>query len=585
MRIEEARKHRFSVNKKRRARFPSTEYPNCKMKKLRATLRAGASAAVYLMATTYLTGVASCSSNGGSSPAGLSQGCTLNSDCSSPFVCVFARCHQQCNVSGDCLVAGARCVTVMGPHGSEGGVCQLSVETGCGGSIACPGDQVCGSDMQCRASCATTPCLGMQSCVSNAGMSACYEPDNPFDHSTVGDAGSDSGTPVGGGDAGGDSASLPDGGDGGSLTMDSGSSDGTVGPDGHAEASSDATPDVSLDASNVPPPEAGSIGFMPTNFVPSAVSADGGSDGGIWANAPDVTLSSGCSNCLGVTAVTIEQNDVNATLADLYVMKSLTVSATASITLSGPRPIILAVLNSADIQGVINVTAGGFGQGSGATGPGAGANGTAGSGGGSYCGVGGNSAGAPLAAGGPTYGNATLSPLVGGSAGGYNSGTPCGGQRGPGGGAIQIVAGSTINVRQYAAINVGGGGGGTCNGLGGGGSGGAILLEAPMVVIRGNLAANGGGGASPQGVGAVATADANPALGGGTGTDGGQSIGGPGSAGTTINGGDAVAGTSSASGGGGAGRIRINTASGSATISGLLSPDVSTACITQGTIP
>ena len=471
----------------------------------------------------------------------------------------------------------------MGARGTEGGVCQLQAETTCSASMPCAGDLVCGSDMQCRASCATTVCLGKQTCVASAGVSVCYEPDNPIDSQTVGDASS----PVDGGDAGGDSAPALDGGDG-SVTMDSGSSDGTVVRDAPAEAFPEASRDVSSDASldaYVPPADGGAIGFMPTNFDPSTVSVDGGSDGGIWANAPDVMVSSGCTNCLGVTAVTIEQNDVNATLADLYVMKSLTIAATASVTLSGPRPIILAVQNSADIQGVIIATAGGFGQGSGATGPGVGANGTNGNGGGSYCGVGGNSSGAPVVGGGAAYGNATLSPLVGGSAGGYASGTPCGGQRGTGGGAIQIVAGSTINVRQYAAINAGGGGGGNCNGYGGGGAGGAILLEAPTVAIRGTLAANGGGGGSPQAVGAPATADANPALGGGAGSDAGQALGGAGSAGTTINGSDGVAGTYAASGGGAAGRIRINTASGSATISGLLSPDMSTTCVSQGTIP
>ena len=33
---------------------------------------------------------------------GLSQGCTLNSECSDPLVCTFARCHQQCMKDRDC---------------------------------------------------------------------------------------------------------------------------------------------------------------------------------------------------------------------------------------------------------------------------------------------------------------------------------------------------------------------------------------------------------------------------------------------------------------------------------------------------
>jgi hypothetical protein len=39
-----------------------------------------------------------------------------------------------------------------------------------------------------------------------------------------------------------------------------------------------------------------------------------------------------------------------------------------------------------------------------------------------------------------------------------------------------------------------------------------------------------------------------------------------------------------AGGGGGAGRIRINTASGSATITGIVSPDPTTSCVSQGKI-
>ena len=65
--------------------------------------------------------------------------------------------------------------------------------------------------------------------------------------------------------------------------------------------------------------------------------------------------------------------------------------------------------------------------------------------------------------------------------------------------------------------------------------------------------------------------------------------GGNGSAGTTVAGGaggngDSQKSVQSGGGGGGAGFIRINTQAGSATLSGTLSPDATTKCMTQGTL-
>jgi hypothetical protein len=65
-------------------------------------------------------------------------------------------------------------------------------------------------------------------------------------------------------------------------------------------------------------------------------------------------------------------------------------------------------------------------------------------------------------------------------------------------------------------------------------------------------------------------------------------MGGTGSAGATINGGAAPAagGTGVAGGGGGgAGRIRLNSMSGQADLTGgTFSPATTTACVTQGTL-
>ena len=150
-------------------------------------------------------------------------------------------------------------------------------------------------------------------------------------------------------------------------------------------------------------------------------------------------------------------------------------------------------------------------------------------------------------------------PLVGGSAGGVsfltNGGEP------NGGGALQLVAGKSIVVGASGAISLPGGGGDRGDaqisgpggyGAGGGGSGGALLVEAPSVRVDGTLAANGeagggtGDGAAP---GAFRTTEARAAEGGG----------------------------------GGAGRIRINTRSGHAVITGVVSPAMTTPCATEGT--
>ena len=189
---------------------------------------------------------------------------------------------------------------------------------------------------------------------------------------------------------------------------------------------------------------------------------------------------------------------------------------------------------------------------------------------------------------GKAYGSATLIPLLGGSAGGPGDLAP-----GAGGGAIELVAGVSIDVGATGAISAGGGGGGngdTIHGTSGGGSGGALLLEAPIVTVEGTVAANGGGGGGGSSANAPvsnATPNATAAPGGAQGTTG---VGGAGSAGATVAGGaggagDSVGGANApGAGGGGAGWIRVNTKSGAASLTGTLSPASASACVTQGTL-
>ncbi|MGH7296242.1 MAG: hypothetical protein ACRELB_14975, partial [Polyangiaceae bacterium] len=478
----------------------------------------GLAATVALMAA-----MPSCSSKSQGN-ATLAQGCTLNSDCASPLICVFSLCHNACSESRDCPT-GQRCVSV-GPNN----ICELPSESTCSATQPCKTGLLCWTDLQCRNPCdSLQPCVAGETCVDNV----CFSPtENP-----------DGGTPEGGGADGSSSEGSPN------------------------DAASEAPPEAAPDAPFVPNPDAGVLGFTPSNFVPSEV--DAGAD---WSGAVDADITASCTNCLPVAPTTISQND--GSLADVYVLKSLVIASTAGLQLRGPNPVILAVLGAVDIQGqiLVNGSAGTPGPGgfvAGTTpGPGAGqppygsADPDSNGGGGSYCGIGGTAGttAPPAAVGGPTYGNATITPLVGGSAGGASQALSAGG------GAIQIVSGQSITVRSFGAIHAGGGGTSHINGTGGGASGGAILLEAPSVVIEGNVAANGGGGMSGDSAGADATANATPAA-------GGSPYGGAGSAGTAVDGSPGTAGTAAleiGGGGGGAGRIRINSASGSATITGVV---------------
>ncbi len=482
------------------------------------------------------TASSGCNSGGKGALAILAQGCSLNTDCNSPLVCVFSLCHNACTASRDCP-NNEQCVSVGADN-----VCQLPGESTCSATSPCPVGLVCSANYTCRDACSTTqPCqiLG-QSCT--AGV--CSDPGEGPDGSS------------------GDGGNMPDG----SNPVDGSSSEAMT------------------DAPFVPNPDAGVLGFTPTNFNPAGV--DAGDAGSNWEGAPDASISMSCTNCLPVTSTTIAMND--GTLADVYVLKSLLIGQTASLRLTGPNPVILAVLETVDIQGLLLVNGtsppggpgpGGFSWGAN-PGPGAGqppfgaADPSSNGGGASYCGTGGTAGTQMGTAAGPgmTYGSAAITPLVGGSAGGVSESVSFAG------GAIQIVAGQSITVRAFGGINAGASGTTNVNGSGGGASGGAILLESPAVTVDGNLAANGGGGMSGFSGGADATGNAQAAA-------GAAPYGGAGSAGTSINGANGTAGTgvnATGGGGGGAGRIRINTASGSATITGVVSPDMTTPCATQG---
>lgn len=540
---------------------------------------------VAALSAAVLAAAPGCSSN---QLAALSQACFLNSDCNSPLVCVFSRCHTACRNSADCP-SGERCV----PSGMDAGVsvdvCQLSAEATCSGGSTCEDDEVCGAvDQQCRAPCGPSEsCLEGQVCASVAGgADACYDPYDPLDSDELAAAGISTT-------------------DGGVVPGQGGTADA-----GDATIAADVTSGVEAEASFMPNADAGPLGFTPSNVgwsqitgaVDAGAGVDASSDAGVLSDAPAVTLvESGEDSTLLPAPSTVQLSD--GTFAVLYVFDSLAVVESAAVRFTGALPVVIVARTTVDVQGQILVNGTGDLPSGGAvadtpgpggfyganTGPGAGqpcllgsAFPNSGCGGGSYCGTGGSGAAfsSPAANGGPTYGNAELIPLIGGSAGGAEEGSS-----GPGGGAIQIVAGQQITIGAYGAINAGGGGGGGYNYAGGAGSGGAILLEAPTVTVAGALAANGGGGGEAEGSSASGSgADSTPTTQPAAGFEG---FGGSGSAGPVIDGRSGTlpdSGDGFGAGGGGAGRIRINTATGSAAITGILSPDLTTLCATQGTL-
>src|SRR5688572_17021496 len=77
------------------------------------------------VAALSLAGACGDSTKEKSKAAQLAQGCVLNSDCSSPLVCAFERCHEECQDSRDCkLEPGSRCVL----NEDDVHVCQLLEE-------------------------------------------------------------------------------------------------------------------------------------------------------------------------------------------------------------------------------------------------------------------------------------------------------------------------------------------------------------------------------------------------------------------------------------------------------------------------
>ena len=66
----------------------------------------------------------------------LGEGCFIDSDCEEDLVCVFQRCHVECETTKDCEAQGAESRCVLGDKPKN--VCQLEDEIDCAGTEAVP---------------------------------------------------------------------------------------------------------------------------------------------------------------------------------------------------------------------------------------------------------------------------------------------------------------------------------------------------------------------------------------------------------------------------------------------------------------
>ena len=223
--------------------------------------------------------------------------------------------------------------------------------------------------------------------------------------------------------------------------------------------------------------------------------------------------------------------------ADGTVFSQIAVNGPLTVTAAGGSPVILRAVSSISIGAIVarggdasGSSAGAAGAGASAggaqvakgSGNGGGNQGTDGSsgvlggqggdgGGGGFAAAGGNGQGTGGGTGGPMYGDDLVSTYAsnapsGGGGGGRNATLAglfgAGGGGGGGGSVVELTAGGDVTC---GTIDVSGGGGapggsGTGGGGGGGGAGGVIVLRAGGALTCGMLTASGGaGGAGTQG--------------------------------------------------------------------------------------
>lgn len=442
-------------------------------------------------------------------------GCTLNDTCDGDGGCVGTpkACTQATNTcvatTGSCAEPSGTCAFAALP--SNTGTCSdgNNCTTGdtCDGDGGCQGNVVSCIPNQCQT--ASTGCTGPGACIfGNKNGQAC--------------------------DA------------------------GTGGP---------ATCDTSFNCNAAP---SSLFPYPPSNFAESDLPTDGGLALTLGASR---TLNTDNTPTLSGTSMPPFRifTPTGGVPTVLVSLTGLNVTGTNVLTITGARPLIIAVVGNVQIDGKIVARNAGTpaacgNGGNGGSGSGNGIGGGGGGGFGSIGGVGGTTGGTAATAG-PVNGGATLTPLRGGCKGGNASAA----NGGTGGGAFQLTVSGTLSLNGFIAAPGGGGNAGTNNsdGAGGGGSGGGILLEGASVTFSGltRLTANGGSGgegAANNGTNGSAGSEGNDnsttATPGGSGSSSGGN-GGAGAAGTTAAGSGSGAGSDndgSGGGGGGVGRVRVN---------------------------
>jgi hypothetical protein len=548
---------------------------------------------------------------GGSSKPPVTPECLINSDClkysSTPgsLTCALGYCVRPCTISSDCP-GDERCI-VIGVTSTDGGAdassatvsdgstslptaCEAPEQATCHYTSDCKSPLVCGIDLECRDQCHTnSDCPMLQVCTVNSHLCADPAVDKDYDPTTMDFRNPDGNTFAG---------------PGGSPGTGGGSGTGTGGGSGTGTGGS-SSKDAAVDKPTLPPTcAAGLAGFHPSNLpasvaIPSSLPTTTVSTA-LTFDTDALTLSGPVPDGGQWTTMVVKMS--GGYEAAVAFFDTFAVASGVSLSVTGMRPLIIAANGDIAINGSIvptqsttngwycggppspstmdrgglcslNVLAGGGGAGMGAG---------FGAGGGGYCGVGGEgsfqgdaSASSP---GGIPFGSPELIPLAGGASGGSTSG---GDTVAYGGGAIELVSGSSVTIGDNGVLNFGGGGSPMADALGGG-SGGGILLEAPNVIVRGIVTVNGGAGsANYWGGGQSGQPSAMAAQGAGN-------FGGNGSAGTTINGQNSKPGTADATGGGGgAGRIRVNVGCGGSftpSSGAIISPATTTSCFTTGTL-
>jgi len=123
----------------------------------------------------------------------LGEGCLIDSDCEGELVCVFRRCHHECDTDKDCVSLGVGPYCRLGDRPTH--VCLLDDERSCTTSAECPSaNQTCSYDEVCRDRCSETgECLTGQSCLKGSCANEeeeGLEPSNPLlDPQVKGDEG------------------------------------------------------------------------------------------------------------------------------------------------------------------------------------------------------------------------------------------------------------------------------------------------------------------------------------------------------------------------------------------------------------